>query len=268
MINNIEKIEKIFNKLNGISINEIENEFYNVADIIFNYGKIIVNDTTFLIREIEFYYYKDIEHEDMFTHKNAKQKEMLKWYFHGAGVDITFGNKNAYGGILIRSILKVNAKNSSNNVFIDGSINTFDALFSFQKNVTEQNSIQLMFSEKPNYRNEIDIIKSLRVGLSFKKDIDIETQKNFIAKKYRFVVFDKENPKQITQKNKFVLTVSANENGLDTKAVLDKSTYNNYLLTAKNAKEKQVDYKKYASKIGTKLTQHEVIELMFFNHSS
>ena len=63
--------------------------------------------------EIEFYYQNET-HPDPFTHCDRLQLTTEKWYFHRfgnayrggsfKGLDITFGDSNSCGGILIRSI--------------------------------------------------------------------------------------------------------------------------------------------------------------------
>jgi hypothetical protein len=44
------------------------------------------------------------QHPDEYAHQHAEQAKSNTWYFHGSGLDITFGDKEIYGGILIRSI--------------------------------------------------------------------------------------------------------------------------------------------------------------------
>lgn len=68
--------------------------------------------------ELEFYYCSS-EHPDTFTHCHPDQKTFGKWCFHRAGkkadcsyrngtykgLDISIGNEQAFGGILIRGLL-------------------------------------------------------------------------------------------------------------------------------------------------------------------
>lgn len=91
--------------------------FAQRAASLINRTELIINSRPHRIVEVEFYLYSN-DHSDPFCHQNAQQLSNDQWYFHRAGknitssykggtykgLDITFGGKGAYGGILIRSI--------------------------------------------------------------------------------------------------------------------------------------------------------------------
>ncbi len=75
------------------------------------------------LMEIEFYFNDNLNHQDTNTHGCKTQKQSNAWYLHQhkncadfksgnyKGLDITFGDKNSYGGILIRGIKKISGDN-------------------------------------------------------------------------------------------------------------------------------------------------------------
>jgi hypothetical protein len=83
--------------------------------------------TTYRIKELEVYY-----HDKTITRPLRslfiEQLFAGKWYFNGAGLDITFGDyeKKIYGGILIRGIMKF----GENPRYISGPSNVLKEIFS------------------------------------------------------------------------------------------------------------------------------------------
>lgn len=110
--------------------------FLELANVILNNVSLHVNDKTFRICEIEFYYHNN-EHPDTYTHCSDEQQMNCKFYFHKykngsyksgtyKGLDITLSpNKNTYFGCLIRSLYDVN-----NNIFIEGPCKLVNAILS------------------------------------------------------------------------------------------------------------------------------------------
>ncbi len=98
---------------------EFENIFWEAGkDLMCNY-QIQMNEDLYDFVEIEFYYNDKDIHNDEYTHGNERQKKCFEWYIHRTnnngirngrrkGLDITFGNENAYGGVLIRAIKNQN----------------------------------------------------------------------------------------------------------------------------------------------------------------
>lgn len=122
------ELEKQLKSLYGqMDSDERNKKIKKVAEYLMQNYCIEANKTQFFMNEIEFYLYCD-GHRDPYIHcydmknkecrdntNNKKNKEsrnntnnqgeMLQWYFHGSGMDITFGESGiGYGGILIRSI--------------------------------------------------------------------------------------------------------------------------------------------------------------------
>ncbi len=162
----------------------------NVASWFDEIASQLLNEITFSIAgknhrlsEIEFYYKNDL-HRDPFTHCDRLQLTTEKWYFHRfgkayrggsfKGLDITFGDNNSFGGILIRSI------ETPEGEIIDGpclcvnyilektgfaSVAELD-LFLDRRNIWENNCP--IFLKRQELKN-LPILNCARVGLSLKK---------------------------------------------------------------------------------------------------
>lgn len=97
-------------KENTCQISEI---FDAIATKLFNEYRIKKGNNIYNFLEIEFYYYEE-NHKDVITYK--REIEGGHWFFHASGLDISFKSSykdrdlinSFYGGILIRSLLKVN----------------------------------------------------------------------------------------------------------------------------------------------------------------
>lgn len=93
-------IKELLDK-SSFTVNEI---FDTIAKKLINEYQISKNGVTYEFLEFEFYYY-DKTHKDVITYERTIEKG--KWFFHNSGMDLAFkSNKNYYGGILIRSLLK------------------------------------------------------------------------------------------------------------------------------------------------------------------
>lgn len=123
---------------------------------------------------------------------------MGKWYFHGSGIDITFGNGKSYGGILIRGIAKISCNGDSSPTRnciqkeIHGPLNVKTEIFS---------SLNGAFERRANFFHLEDIsmermgagmvvppyiVKTNRIGLNPSKD---NQEQSFCNGKYRYVIF-------------------------------------------------------------------------------
>lgn len=78
-------------------------DFERIADLLLNQYVLKVGEKSYRICSIEFYY-KQAQHLDKAAHAHQRQLSCGEWYFHGSGLDITFGNESEFGGILIQSI--------------------------------------------------------------------------------------------------------------------------------------------------------------------
>ena len=85
--------------------------FAAVADSLLNQTRLVVGAEIWRLTELEFYY-RAPGHLDPFAHANPVQAHCGRWYFHRThggyrggsfkGVDVTFGDGEARGGILLR----------------------------------------------------------------------------------------------------------------------------------------------------------------------
>lgn len=192
-----------FGLLNGQSGTPPAEWFNRIATLLLNESLLIVCGKPHRIREIEFYYNSKV-HRDCFTHSTTQQLTTRHWYFHRAGkgykngsfkgLDITFGDKSSYGGILIRSLETEAGK------FINGSslcvdhilqLTGFDSVPKLDQHVFKvkvddpENRLRLIHCGE---LLEQKIWSSSRVGLSLKKGRLIEDLPRYFASPYRFFV--------------------------------------------------------------------------------
>lgn len=149
--------------------------FNSIAKELMNNWSLSVGKSKYRLTEIEFYY-NDKKHDDRYAHNHDQQLTRGQWYFHGSGVDITFGDEssNAYGGILIRGIQNDNTK-----VYIDGSLKVVTEIF---KEFGSISSLSTDFGlVKAKHDSEVPV-RCARVGLNPSKD-EIHN-----AKPYRFII--------------------------------------------------------------------------------
>lgn len=158
----------------------IDKDFKRIASEIMNQWILKVESAEYRIAEIEFYFKSDF-HEDHYTHGHILQKEMGRWYFHGSGVDLTFGSKDMYGGILIRAIYKIKSKE-----FIYGPLKTVTELFSNLPSIYET---KLTFGLIPVTNGQLEFEQPIcapRVGLNREKD------SGMMDNYYRFLIMPKQ----------------------------------------------------------------------------
>src|SRR4051812_3609018 len=91
----------------------VQQWFSQIAERLLNATDFVIAGVPHEILEVEFYY-RGAEHEDPFAHGDPVQRFPDRWYFHRTGgvyrggsfkgLDLTFGNRTARAGILIRSL--------------------------------------------------------------------------------------------------------------------------------------------------------------------
>ena len=182
--------------VNNESVSTIEDSFEKIATTLFNDYKINVNDHWYRLLEIEFYYNNNSNFKDPYIHFNDLQKEQGCWYFHRSGIDITFGNKDIYGGILIRRIAKVSKEAGAEKSFIefevDGPIKVKQELTKHFNGVLDAkpNAFELVNSSRDKLGalmpKAIFELTAKRVGLNL-KDEDINGE--FFHKRYRYIAY-------------------------------------------------------------------------------
>jgi hypothetical protein len=182
-------------EINCTSVETIDKSIDNIAEELFRNYKLQVNESFYRLIDIEFYYYAEGVHEDIYAHQHAAQLDSGKWYFHGSGIDITFGNGKNFGGILIRAIAKVSVEGQKEKYFIEKEIHG-------PLNVKTEicRNLNGVFDNVPNLLRLVDIsfdkqgalmiepkhvITTRRIGLNADKEaVDV-----FFSKKHRFVIF-------------------------------------------------------------------------------
>jgi hypothetical protein len=165
-----------------ITEGKIEDDFQRIANDLLNNWVLKVEDALYRITEIEFYYKdKGKKHDDTYIHGHELQKQKGKWYFHGSGIDLTFGDGEAYGGILIRAIYRINDKK-----FCYGPLRCILEIFS---NLSSIYKPEMSFCLIPATEGLFEIenpIRAQRVGLNSENDPVMWN------KYYRFLVMPKQ----------------------------------------------------------------------------
>ncbi|MDD2699365.1 MAG: hypothetical protein PHF17_11245 [Arcobacteraceae bacterium] len=153
---------------------------------------------TFLFKEIEYYFYDETRHPDPYVHGSCKQKFCGEYYYHYSGLDITFGNGNYSGGILIRGISKI-VDNKEEEEPIFGPKNSLKRMlcsklnggtYKYSDKNTQGYCIKVCKLKLP--LKNITLFSSVRFGLYVHEDdLNKDYFKNpqeipFILRKYRF----------------------------------------------------------------------------------
>lgn len=179
--------------------------FRQIAELLINRTTLHVAGHRYRCTELEMYFH-GFQHVDPFTHGDAIQKQLGAWYFHRSGtryrsgtykgLDIAFGNSEAFGGILIRGIADLVASGA----LIDGPCKVVDHILT----VTASPSIEALVSRfdatiedctgRSPLHVELDagssraqlIYATPRIGLTLKKE-NSSARRRFIARHYRFL---------------------------------------------------------------------------------
>lgn len=163
-----------------LSINEADpiNDFRRIANELMNKWLLKANSRMYRITELEFYL-KSSLHNDTYTHAHSMQKEMGKWYYHGSGIDITFGNQKYHGGILLRALCDIS---DCKNLYYYGPLNVVAELFRNLESVYRNN---FEFGLVPDEHKSLvyeEPICAPRVGLNSDKNPEMYN------KPYRFLI--------------------------------------------------------------------------------
>jgi hypothetical protein len=159
--------------------------------------------------EVEFYYC-GAEHLDPFTHRDPLQLECGRWYFHRSrgtyrggsfkGLDLSFGDGKAYGGVLIRGL------ETADGTIIDGPSVLVDHLLVKTGKPTiaaldQAIAARLAWdSEGPLYLEDAPsagstAYRTARVGLTLKKARGQPEQPRFVLRPYRYLTRPRETGK-------------------------------------------------------------------------
>jgi hypothetical protein len=152
--------------------------FDKIADKLSRDIQLKVNEAFYRIVDFEFYTYSETI-PDPHTYKHDLQLKFNKFYLHGSGVDITFGDGKNHGGILLRSVVKLYGNADKSTGFMgkqfDGPQKVATELFSnlYPLDGVGVNEIRLIDIEGHNQDNQFfpgkAILKTNRVGLTAKK---------------------------------------------------------------------------------------------------
>ncbi|MCI0461737.1 MAG: hypothetical protein L0Z62_32710 [Gemmataceae bacterium] len=175
--------------------------FTRIADRLLNGCRLLIGKEAHRFVEVEFYYFGE-GHPDPFTHREELQLECGRWYFHRTrgeyrggsfkGVDLTFGDGKAFGGVLIRGI------ESGNGTLIDGpslwvdhlldrtgaaDVATLDKAIGSRKAWEAGNPLLLEEGSPSEART---LYRSARVGLSLKRSRKAPEPPRYVLRTYRF----------------------------------------------------------------------------------
>lgn len=195
-------------------------DFKRIATSLMSDHVLIVSETTYRFTSLEFYYFEKDNHPDIYSHQHAHQSTSGEWYFHGSGLDITFGSEGVYGGILIRGIKHLNEKK-----YFNGPLICVQELFKGFGSVNNDKMQYFYIAEIQDkmgaLMEEQNVYYSRRVGLN--KKVDKSEGGRFYNGMYRFFI----NPKE-TQKDKGNIAVDLLEQGKSKKDINDLFGYQHF----------------------------------------
>jgi hypothetical protein len=163
-----------------VDIKNPEPDFKRIATELMNKWLLLAGDTQYRIAEIEFYLRDDQFHRDIYTHGHEIQKTSHRWYFHGSGIDITFGKGSYYGGILLRAIYDL-----KNDRYTYGPIQILSGIFSKFPGIHDTHLPFGLIPDESGLLAFEEPIAAPRIGLNAKLDI------NMCSKNYRFLIMAK-----------------------------------------------------------------------------
>jgi hypothetical protein len=202
-----------------------ESWFTQIAEQLFNGTNLLVNGQPHRFVEVEFYYHGDW-HPDLFTHRDPLQRQCGRWYFHRSmgtyrsgsfkGLDLTFGDGDAFAGILIRGI-----EGPGNNL-IDGPSLCVDHLLT-TTGKADVASLDRAIGNRPAWEAGIPLqlvpaapprsqrlFRSARVGLSLKKAGKSSPLPRYVMRPYRYL-----SEPDRTAKGKVLLVLALHIQGHD-----------------------------------------------------
>jgi 3-methyladenine DNA glycosylase Mpg len=180
------KIMKLKELLKQHPTENHEKWFDEITNELMNHNALCIGNNQYRIVECEIYYNNKTEkHSDPFIHGKPEQLKSGTIYFHGFGVDLTFGDaeKNIHGGILIRSVRNVEGENQ----YTNGPYRFVEELFCALGEIINEEKIVCI--KEFNYPTVEHPKKCERYNLS--KKIENDTYRN---KPYRYIIeINKEN---------------------------------------------------------------------------
>ncbi len=176
--------------------------FDAIAQCLLNEQHLWVGGESHRLAEIEFYYYASI-HPDPFSHRNPVTHHPGRWYFHRShgvyrggsfkGVDISFGDAEAFGGVLFRSL-----ETSGGEMIVGPSLLVDHLLMrSAAENVATLDRVigerrawdktsPLVLAPSPEPRDS-RIFRTARVGLTLRRSKKGDQGVRYIVRNYRYL---------------------------------------------------------------------------------
>jgi len=201
--------------------------FTRIAERLLNGSRLVVRRQPYRLVEIEFYYWSKA-HPDPFTHRDPIQFHVGHWYFHRThgvyrggsfkGLDLTFGQGDASGGVLIRGI------ETPDGALIDGPSLCVDHLLDATGAATvaeldrainkrlaweDGNPLMLEMTETTETTEKRPLYRSPRVGLMLKRVAARTEGTRFVMRPYRYL----SEPRR-TKKGKLHLVLALHAQGI------------------------------------------------------
>jgi 3-methyladenine DNA glycosylase Mpg len=198
--------------------------FTRMAQWLLNGSQLAVGRQSYRLVEIEFYYWSKT-HPDPFTHRDPIQFHLGHWYFHRShgvyrsgsfkGLDLTFGQGDTSGGILIRGL------ETPSGMRIDGPSLCVDQLLkatgkatvaeldrAINKRLVWESGNPLMLKRTDTLEKR-PLFRSPRVGLLLKQAVARRKATRFIMRPYRYLT----EPQRL-KKGKLLLVLSLHVQGV------------------------------------------------------
>jgi hypothetical protein len=194
--------DNLLSRPDGAGEAELEEWFGRIAGALLNGCRLMVGKRPHRFIEVETYYCGE-GHPDPFTHRDPMQLQLGRWYFHRSrgtyrsgsfkGVDLSFGDGKAFGGMLVRGIEKPGGE------IIDGPSLCVDYLLdatgagtvaALDRTIAGRlawDPVSPMYLEEDASAERRPICRSSRVGLSLKKARGEPEQPRFVMRPYRYL---------------------------------------------------------------------------------
>jgi hypothetical protein len=197
--------------------------FARLADRLLNGCQLLIGTRAHRLAEVEIYYHGP-GHADPFSHREPVTQQCGRWYFHRSsgtyrsgsfkGLDLAFGDRSAFAGILIRGLEKPNGD------LIDGpslcvdylldatgaaSVPALDRAIAGRLAWESGNPLILQAASDIEQRS---VFRSGRIGLTLKRARIHAEMPHYVLRPYRFLT----QPKRI-RKGKLLLVLALHAQG-------------------------------------------------------
>lgn len=179
----------------------IDDWFTCIAAKLMAHYRLVAGHDSLRLTHLEFYYHS-ADHPDPFVHGDPRQHLAACWYFHrvGAGyrggsfkgLDLTFGSRDAPGGILLRAAVtcggqRIVGPSKLVDYLLDATgfrtVRDFDAAIAGRRADDPTNPLRLAWQRRPE---PVSLERRPRVGLSLKRATPTSRHAEFIARLYGF----------------------------------------------------------------------------------